>query len=224
MNSKTLLIIFGVIAIVVVAAGAWGYSMYSGATNFLGLNTVDEEAFTRVQDDYVLRPEDIESSYYVDSGGEKRWANRSVILEMGEVPGKSYVAATGRVDGWYINLRRSDRTDITPATITNTVEVFEKSSGARLALSEEYFKAYHDEDEAFEFIDRSCNFGSECILYTSEEFHPGSGLTTMRYDIAFVYKNVLVWISATGLDIELNQDDVIELAEIILDKLETFEG
>jgi hypothetical protein len=222
MNSKSLLIILSVVALVAVIVVGWGYLTYSGVANILGLNTLDEQAFSRVQDDYVLRPLDLDDSYYIDRNGERPLSNRSIILAMGELAGKSYITATDRVDGWYINLRRSDRTVIGPATITNTVEVFDTADGARLAISPEYFKAYQDNEEDFQFLDRSCGLGSECILYTSEEFDPVTRLTTVRYDIAFVYKNVLVWVSVTGLDVEVTQDDAVEAAGIVLEKLETF--
>lgn len=222
MNSKSLLIILSVVALVAVIVVGWGFLAYSGAANILGLNTLDEAAFSRVQDDYVLRPADLESSYFIGTNGERPISNRSIVLAMGELAGKSYITATDRVDGWFINLRRADRTVIGPATITNTVEVFDSAKGARLAISPEYFKAYQDKEEDFQFLDRSCGLGSECILYTSEEFDPVTRLTTVRYDIAFVYKNVLVWVSVTGLDVEVTQDDAVEAASIVLDKLETF--
>ncbi len=143
---------------------------------------------------------------------------------MKEVEGKNYVLDTGRVDGWYVNLRKSDRTDIAPSTYTNTIDIFETKAGARLALSPEYFQAYTDDEREFEFLDENCNYGDECILYTSERFDAATGLTVIRYDVAFVYGNVLLWISATGLDVDISEEDIHEAAQIVVDKLEEFES
>ncbi|MEK6256275.1 MAG: hypothetical protein N2C13_03025, partial [Chloroflexota bacterium] len=88
----------------------------------------------------------------------------------------------------------------------------------------EYFHAYTDEEREFEFLDQNCKHGDECILYTSERFDPATGLTTVRYDVAFVYGNVLVWISATGLDVDINENHIHEAAQIVLDKLKGFEN
>lgn len=225
MNSKVVWLIVGLASVAAVAVGGVAIFLLTtedGIGIFGGGSTLSTEKLSRAVNEFVLRPDDLSVDYYVKSNGERIWGNRAVILEMGELNGKSYIVETGRVDGWYINLRRSDRTDIGPATYTNTVEIFETNDGARLALSPEYFKAYTSDTYDFEILDKNCNVGDSCILYTSERFDPVTRLTTMRYDIGFVYRNVLVWISVTGLDVELREADVLEAAQIILDKLEGF--
>ena len=225
MNSKLLWVIVGLalLGTVAVASGALVYFATGNGIGILGGETIlSTEKLSRAVNEYVLRPGDFSNDYYVKSNGEKIMGNRGVILELGELAGKSYIMETGRVDGWYINLRRSNNTDIGPATYTNTVEIFETSDGARLALSPEYFKAYTDDRYDFEILDKNCNIGDECILYTSERFDPATRLTTVRFDIGYTYKNVLVWISATGLDVEIRASDVLDAAQIIQDKLEGF--
>ena len=227
MNSKYVWLIAGFSglgAVIVAAVVLFFLASSSEIAIFGGTPTLDAEEFAKVQNDYVLRPDDFDVNYFIESGGEKRRGNRLVILEMKEAPGKNYVLNTGRVDGWYINLRKSDRTDIAPSTYTNTLDIFETNAGAQLALSSEYFKAYHDDEREYEFLDENCNYGDECILYTSERFDAATGLTVIRYDIAFAYGNVLVWISVTGLDVDISEEDIHEAAQIVVDKLEGFEN
>ena len=225
MNSKVVWLIAGLATVAAVAIGAVAILLYTtgdGIGILGGGSTLSTEKLSRAINEYVLRPGDLSEDYYVKSNGEKIWGNRAVILERGELDGKAYIVDTGRSDGWYINLRRSDNTVIGPATYTNTVEIFETNDGARLALSPEYFKAYTDDKYEFEILDKNCNIGNECVTYTAEKFDPVTRLTTVRYDIGFVYKNVLVWISVTGLDVEIREADVLEAAQIILEKLEGF--
>ena len=227
MNSKIVWLMAGLAglgAVVVGGAALIFVALDSNIGLFGGTQTLDSEEFAKVQNDYVLRPDDLEVNYFIESGGEKRRGNRLIILEMKEVEGKNYVLDTGRVDGWYVNLRKSDRTDIAPSTYTNTIDIFETKEGARLALSPEYFKAYSDDEREFEFLDENCNYGDECILYTAERFDAATGLTVIRYDVAFVYGNVLVWISATGLDVDISEEDIHEATQIVVDKLEGFES
>lgn len=228
MNTKIVWIMAGVAALATIVVGVTAVLFLAtrdGGIGFLGGGqTFDADKFMRVQDDFVLRPDDFEIGYFVKSDGESRRGNRQMILEMGEVEGKSYIVETGRVDGWYINLRKSDSTDIAPSTYTNTIDIFETRTGARLAISPEIFKAFNDDSREYEFLDKNCNYGDECILYTSERFDPATGLTIIRYDVAFVYGNVLVWISATGLDVDISEDQIHDAAQIIIDKLEGFES
>lgn len=227
MNSKIVWLLAGLAGLAAVLVGAAALLFVATDSNigiFGGTQTLDAEEFAKVQNDYLLRPDDLEVNYFIESGGEKRRGNRLIILEMKEVEGKNYVLDTGRVDGWYVNLRKSDRTDIAPSTYTNTIDIFETKEGARLALSPEYFKAYSDDEREFEFLDENCNYGDECILYTAERFDAATGLTVIRYDVAFVYGNVLVWISATGLDVDISEKDIHVATQIVVDKLEGFES
>ena len=183
MNSKIVWLLAGLAGLAAVLVGAAALLFVATDSNigiFGGTQTLDAEEFAKVQNDYVLRPDDLEVNYFIKSGGEKRRGNRLIILEMKEVEGKNYVLDTGRVDGWYVNLRKSDRTDIAPSTYTNTIDIFETKEGARLALSPEYFKAYSDDEREFEFLDENCNYGDECILYTAERFDAATGLTVIR--------------------------------------------
>lgn len=175
--------------------------------------------------DFALQREDLPHDYYVPSGGETRYTNTQLVYELGELEAKKYIVATGRVDGWRIELERAKKADIAPARIVSTMELFETSEGARLALSPEWFKAYKSDytKDEITWIENGCQIGDMCLLYMHKAFDPSSNLTTTTYEIAFAYRNVMVWIWASGLDIEMNADYVINAAQAVYDRISSFE-
>jgi hypothetical protein len=195
----------------------------AGSANIGGDQIVEPNSFVRVQNDYVLRPSDFTTAYHVDSGQEKRLANTTLVQEMGQAEGKAYIAATGRVEGWYIQLRRTNSAAFGPATFTNTVEVFNTVDGALVAMSPAYHPLYNSTERDYEVIEGGCSLGRNCTLFTSEKFEPASGVTTVRYDVLFTYQNVLVWVTGTGLEVELTPDVVIDAGQIVLNKLNQLE-
>ncbi|MDH5507730.1 MAG: hypothetical protein OEZ02_10975 [Anaerolineae bacterium] len=190
----------------------------ANAVDITADKVIDPNKFIRVQSEYVLRPEDLSETYVIDSGEESRYANSTIIQEAGQVDGKSYVKETGRVDGWQIRLKRKYNTAVAPAIYESTVSVFASSAGAREAISPAWFWAY-DDAVTYTFIDYGCDIGDKCILYSYEEFNPANGVVTLRYDVAFVYHNVLVWVSGRGLEVEVSEDDVLSAAQSIFDRL-----
>ena len=117
-------------------------------------------------------------------------------------------------------MRRTHKADPTPASYSSTLEVFETVDGARLAISPEWFKAYQDLDNLPVFLDESCNIGEECILYLYENYKAAEGQTTLTYEIAFTYRNMLVWTSVRGLDYEIEEQDVVDAAQVMYDRLQ----
>ena len=179
----------------------------------------DPDRFVRVQKDYVLRPGDFQYPYYVEAGDEVRLANSTLVLEVGQLEGKGYINDTGRVDGWRLQMRRQSSADFTPAIIISSVEVFESVAGAQLALTPAYFQPY--EEDKYDLISsENCSLGDQCTLLFFDRFDAASSLTTHRYDVVYSYHNILIWVSGRGLDVEINQDDVLEPAQVLLDRLQ----
>ncbi len=224
-KKKNLLLVGGIlIAVTIVGIAAILYFLREPIGDILGGGgVIDPVNFRSIQDDFVVRPEDLPDEFHIVAGSELPWTNKSIVLEMGEVQGKTYISETGRVDGWQMRLKRTDRTDIAPAVVESTIEIFETKDGARLALSEDWFKAYQDEDRDPDFISGGCNLGDECILYSYTDYDPATQLTYVRYEIAFVYENVLVWIGTDGLDIDHDESYLLDAAQVILDRLEELE-
>jgi hypothetical protein len=173
--------------------------------------------------EFLLRPEDLPDDYRIPSGGEKRWSNKGLINEIGEVEAKEYIVATGRVEGWRIELERVNKEDIAPARFESTVELFETNEGARLALTPEWFKAYQEDYAESTWIEDGCDIGDDCIFYFHEKYDPAAELTTVTYEVAFVHQNVLVWVLGRGLDIDMSQEYVLDAARSVYDRISKVE-
>ena len=180
----------------------------------------EPEAFAKSLGDYVLRPPDLPNAYRVPEDGERRISNLGVIQNVGEVKGKHYIVATGRVDGWYLQLERKRKEEIIPAIMESAIELFESSDGAKLALSPEWFQAYKDEDNPPTWIEEGCDIGDQCLFYYYQSIDPATEVTKLEYNVAFVYKNVLVMVLGRGLDIDVKPDYVLKAAEAVYQRLE----
>jgi hypothetical protein len=64
----------------------------------------DAAAMVENLEDFVLRIEDMPNEYKIATDGEQHLTNQKLINTVGEVEGKRYMAATGRVDGWSLVL------------------------------------------------------------------------------------------------------------------------
>jgi len=226
-NNRILLIvgvIFALLVVVGVLASVTAFVVFSDSgPNLFGERAIAEDTFLSLQDEFVVLVDDLPHIYFTNAGMEKPFSNREVILEMGVATGKAYVKATNRITGYQTNLHRKDNTDISPAVIASTVSLFGSNEGALLALSEDWFPAYLEEDDPPEFLDEDCDLGDACILYMYKEYDPVAQVTRVRYEVAFVYKNVLVWVAAAGLDIDHDETYVMDAAQAIFDRLEEAE-
>jgi hypothetical protein len=194
----------------------------AGAVNITGGDVFDPETFFKVERQYVLRPEDLAFDYYIGKGGESPLSNKEMILTYGEARGKQYIQETGRVDGWQITMLKNHELDIAPSKFKSSIDLFQTAEGAQLAFSPEWFWVYTAENTPDEWLDASCNIGTDCIFFMYEDYNAVSGLTTLRYDVAFLYQNVIVWVSGSGIDYEINQADVLNAAQAVFDKLANY--
>ncbi len=185
-----------------------------------GSQILAPNAFVRVSDQYVLLRTDLPQDYYLPAGETGRVSNKEFIGSLGELQGKQYVAATGRVDGWETRLKRSSSGVIAPAGYYSTIDVFESNAGASLALSPEWFWAYTNPERApSEWLKDGCDLGQECLMWVNDKFDPATRLTTLTYHVAFRYHNVVVWVSGHGLDVDIAPEDVLNAAQAVLNRL-----
>lgn len=200
-----------------VASGAEqaNQSLTIGGDEVLAPNT-----FIRVQDQYVLLPTDLPTAYYRPEGETGRVSNREYIGAAGELQGKQFVSATGRVDGWETRLKRTTNKEIAPAGWYSTIDVFETNDGASLALSPEWFWVYADPERApTEWLKDGCDLGQECLMWVNERFDQVERITILSYHVAFRFHNVVVWVNGHGLDVDITADDVLDAARAVLVRL-----
>lgn len=169
---------------------------------------------------FVLRDDDLPDDYRLPAGGESSRTTLVLINEMGELQAKRYVLATGRVNGWMVQLERERKDAFAPSAMESSIQLFETNDGAKLALSPEWYPAYQDGEP--NWVDGGCDFGDECLFYQSSKTDPASQITTLRYDVAFVYRNALIWVMGRGLDIDVTPEYILGAAGAIYDKLDAY--
>lgn len=170
---------------------------------------------------YLLRPDDMPHSYYIPQDGEQHTGTIRLIQELGEIPAKTYVKDTGRIDGWWLQLKRVNKADFAPSTVMSSIELFESAEGAHKAISPTYAHLQMDSTGEYSPIDDGCDIGDNCEFYYAASEDPATEIVTVRYDIAFTYKNALVWVMAQGIEIDMEADYVLQAASTLLSKLET---
>jgi hypothetical protein len=181
----------------------------------------DTEKLVENLDDFVLRSKDMPNQYRLVEDGEQHITNRRVMNTIGQAEGKQFIAATNRLDGWSIELERVNKEDLTPYTIFNQVEVFATTEGARTAFGTDWFHAYTDDNRKPNWIENGCDIADACIMYYYEKFDPKTELTTLQYEVAFVYRNVLAQVMGRSLDFDMNPDYVVQTAEFLFEKINT---
>lgn len=191
-----------------------------------GLNPVEERGFQRDSYEIVIRPADLKVllgiSYTIQN--DSRLSNEEVIGRMTTVEGKKYILETGRVDGWDLYMEKTTNSKIGPSAYRSMVELFETAAGAKKAFDRDWFWVYIDPENDQDYIsEKSCDFGDECLFFIYDKVTPGSGIANVEYNIGFRYKNVLIQVFVKGADFETEEDDALDAAQLILDRLKEIE-
>lgn len=182
---------------------------------------IDVDDFLLSEHVLVLRPTDLTARYRVTL--DFQYPNGDLVYQKASAR-DSYIALTGRVDGWETTLERMDTNVSGPYEYTTRVEVFETVAGAADAISPEYFWAYTNSRKApDELINNNCVLGSECVMFQTIPPSPKAGEANLRYDVAFRYQNVVVWISISGDKEDLTKTQALDVARIILEKLQNIQ-
>jgi hypothetical protein len=218
-SRKGLLIgILIILVIVVIAVVIFSLqTSIGGITNILGSgDTISTAEFIRSMDRIVLKNNDFPISY--QHTDESRFSNDEVIGEMTIEMGKTYIIETSRVDGWEMYIEKLNNKDIGPSIYRSRVEIFETVQGAKLAFSRDWLWVYTNPNKTpDEFIDQNCNFGDECLLFMYQEAKPGA--LTNEWDVLFRYKNVIAWVMVRGSDLETFEQDALDAAQVVYDRI-----
>ena len=188
-----------------------------------GKDLFDSAAMVEELDAYVLRPEDMPNQYKIPANGEQHMTNLKVINTIGEVKGKRYLAASGRIDGWSLELERVNKEELIPYKIYSQIEVFETSEGAATAFGPEWLPVYQEGEEGAptpNWIEDGCDLGDACVMYYYEELDPATELTILQYEIVFVYNNVIVKVMGRSPDYDMKPDYIENTAQLLFDKID----
>jgi hypothetical protein len=216
-----ILIVFVILVIAMIVF--WTQTSAGGIADIFGVGgTIDTNQFLRKMRDISLQNDDLSIAY--SSVTDKHFTNEEIAGRMTFEEGKPYVIETGRVDGWETYLEKTNARDIGPSVVRSRVEIFETVNGAKKAFSREFLWVYNDpERKPDEILDENCKYGDECLLLYYEEITPGATAIKVQWDIVFRYKNVVAWVLVRGSDIETYEQDVHDVAQIVLDNLEAID-
>lgn len=221
-NRNRLFLILAAVAVLVIIAVV--VLLQGGPAAVVSQQEVDQAQFIVKMNELVLGPKDMPVPYRIASGSNARFDNASAATAMGSELGKPYIAATGRVDGWDLFMERANATDIGPESYRSRVEIFETVEGASAAISEQWFWAYTDPKKTpTEWLSKNCNVGNECLSFMYQEAKPGAGAVHERYDVAFRYRNSLVWVFVNGVQGDVSEEVALDAARMILERIKALE-
>lgn len=211
--SRTPLLLLVLVIVVGAAAAVYFFLIQPGQT------PVDTEALVLNINELVIKPSDLPGNYSTEYN--THFSNEQLANAVGATEAKLYALDTGRVDGWQVFYNRAGDGQLVPEFYYNRTEVFETAQGASQALSKDHFWVYTEDDKApDEWLDRNCNYGQECILFSYREVKAGAGAATVRTDMAFRYKNLLVWLYVKGQEGEATEQHLFDAAEILINRID----
>jgi len=222
-SSKTFLLLLIVIIVAILGVTAY-FLLGQGnglASGLLAGGDVPQAEFIVGMNKLVLRPQDLTTAYNIVPGGDLNLSNSQLSNNVGAAYGKPMILNTGRVDGWDLAMERVNPDDFAPEYVRSRVEIYQEASGAKAALSPDWFWAYTMEDRApDQFLDKSCNIGSDCVTFMYTEVKAGGGAIVERYDAALRHKNVVIWVMIKGYQGEVSEALVLDYAQMVLNKVE----
>lgn len=212
-SSRLPLILLVLVIVIGAAAAVYIFLIQPGQT------PVDTDALVLNINELVLQQKDLPGNYTTEAN--THLSNAQLTSAIGAAEAKTYAIETGRVDGWQASYQRSGAGQIVPEFYFNRTEVFDSTEGASLALSDDFFWVYTDEEKApDEWLDRSCDYGQECILFSYREVKAGAGAAIVRTDMAFRYKNVLVWLYVKGQEGEATEQHLFDAADMLIARID----
>jgi hypothetical protein len=173
--------------------------------------------------DYVLRKYDLSPYSYIlraQGGAEKPLKNELYLSIYGEIRGKEFLEATGRLGGWAIEFTRTSSKEQVPENVDNSVQFYETAEGARLAAGPDWFDPLGRDKHKFIFPDIESDLGDWSEVYYHQKLL-SSGLYQTSYMISFTYRNAWVWLQGNGLDVDVKHEFIEDLGWKVIDKLDT---
>jgi hypothetical protein len=143
--------------------------------------------------------------------------NEHIVSSWTVEKGKAYLAATGRIDGMWVEYNRGSLTVIAPETIFDNVAIFQTAKGAQLVI-----KKYEDNiriDNGYTEMDNPPQVGDITRAYMFKKMQP-SGEYRVWIGIAFSCRNIFHYVEGYGWEREVTLEYVEKVASAILARME----
>lgn len=143
--------------------------------------------------------------------------NAEVISGWTVEKGRTYLAETGRIDGWAAAYEKGNPNVLLPQEVGDNVVLFSSIEGARLVITK--YQDRYVEDFFYEELLNKPQVGDVSRSFVLKESY-GSGGTGIFYVITFAFRNITHSVSVYGYEEEVKFEDAIYLAEKLLKQLE----
>ena len=143
--------------------------------------------------------------------------NAEVISGWTVEKGRTYLAETGRIDGWIASYEKGNPNVLLPREVADNVVLFASVEGARLLITK-----YQDrmvEEFFYEELFDTPLIGDVSRAFVRNETY-GNGGTVVFYEISFAYRNITHAVTVYGYEEEGKFEDAVYLAEKLLKQLE----
>ena len=142
----------------------------------------------------------------------ERLTNAKIVSQWTVEKGTEYLAATGRVEGWFVVFKRGSTAVVAPEEIGDNVVLFRTSEGA-LALLNTYSNCSALDTE-FVLVESSFKVGDATVACQQKEMQSG-GENRVTFLIEFVNRNVYHRVSGWGWEDEVRPELLEKVATIL---------
>ncbi len=137
--------------------------------------------------------------------------NQAVLDAWGAQDGDQYINDTGRLDGWWIEFRRTNDSAVMPREVYDSVAVYRTVAGARLSVQK-----YADHAmQAYTPVADTPQIGDGARAFILRK----NG--TVEYDLYFSFRNCQHVLEILGTETEVTPDFALTIAQSILKRLES---
>jgi hypothetical protein len=169
------------------------------------------------KDDLLKDPNLKKDRYYLPNQlWIERLTNAKIVSQWTVDRGTKYLAATGRVEGWFVAYKRGTTAIVAPEEIGDNVVLFRSSTGA-LALLNTYSNC-NSLDTEFVPVESTFMVGDAAVVCQLKVMQSG-GENRVTYVIEFVNRNVYHRIHAWGWEDQIRPDLIEKLAVILNENL-----
>jgi hypothetical protein len=183
------------------------------------IRVIDADPYT-----FLLKAEDLpEDAYYYlpNSAWISPHRNYEVVSGWTVDKGRAYLAATGRVDGWWVEYERGTNTVIAPEQIYDNPVLFRTVAGAQLLLTQFGTCVNPDLTPGHKYIpvQTELKIGDITNVCLYREMQ-SNGEYWVDLCIEFSYRNVAHGIDGLGREKDVQLDYLAAVAHTLLAKLE----
>ena len=170
--------------------------------------------------DFLLKAEDVAflGSYVLPPHERHPISNDLIVFLLGDQAGERRLAQTGRVIGWRVHYVRGGGNG--PTQITQTVTQYDSARGAQRNLKTYALSTV--EPASWQRVDVPLDLADGGLVEIRREQY-ASGEIRISLAVNFIYLNMGVRLETVGGEEQVQLEDLIDLAQIVITRMEQVE-